>query len=64
MKNDLFFDNSNLKLSNTAIYTIQVKLVSIVKFNEFSSHQKIDVASFSKGIFLKEKSFVKKIIKK
>lgn len=64
VKDNLFFDNSNLKLSKIAVYSIQGKLISTFHFNKYSSNQNINLSKLAKGIyFLKEKNFVKKIIK-
>ncbi|MFY9241471.1 MAG: T9SS type A sorting domain-containing protein [Polaribacter sp.] len=64
VKNELFFDNSALKLTKVEVFSIQGKLISTHYFHDFMNNQKIDFSKISAGIyFLKGKEFISKIIK-
>jgi len=64
VENELFFDNSKLKISKIEVFSLEGKLISSFYFHHFTKNQKIDLFKISKGIyFLKGKGFIKKFIK-
>jgi len=64
VKSELYFDNSQRKISKINVFSIQGKLITTFNFNEFFSNEKVNISRLSKGIyFLKGENFVEKIVK-